>query len=955
MSKQPSSRAIKKASGSIRLTFLKKTALAFALCSLHPCSYGGPYAEAVDRAATWLEQQHDISDGSWPGYSHTATFVQTSEAVSALQKVNRRYAAYYAGLAWIKNHEADNNDSLARRLRLLSMSTGNAAVDTDSLNQSSQAVAAGQRGWGLSTRYTSSPLDTALALIAMREDADAVSSEAEAVGYLKASRLAVANDRGWPATSLGQASDPFVTAIVMMALATGAANDSGLPPILNEAASVLASKVSTSSPLHLRALAYLALNATGLQTPTAVALLSSIVAEQQPSGSFAADVYVTALAIQAIAAAEQMSSPANSLQITIADAALRNALNAALGRNSLDQIQLGELKRVTRLDAENLGISDISALQSAISLEYVDLRGNSIPVSQLSYLSNAKTLLINTSLYGFSGANDSDADGVSDQNETEVGTNYLNSASKPLFKRQAGWIQLNPPKPYIQGEGWNHVMEDFDGDGDLDVAIYFNGSNEHYVPYDCDEQCYINYFYDGPEYGYLVYFENLNGAYAERRLPATDEIISGDLRRFVVADFNNDGKKDILLIMDQAWTDSTDPAMVSPKAYRRIVLFLNETSPANATSANPNGVKFVDRTAVMGISGDSWMSQGIVFDTNSDGYPDIVSSGRLYRYDMATSKFTRLTGHGLPSCQSAEAADLDGDGVLDFVCDTGGTGFRFFKNNGNSSFTEWPNSSSVLPLIGRMLVHMLPADVNGDGRQDIVLFQTRITSDWQSFDGAAISFLINNGITSGAISVERMDLPELPPSGNPEHVFFSGSVADLNNDGMLDLIIFGRAGSSQVLLAKGNGEYQVLDHFAGLRPHADKSEERPATPSVVDLNSDGKVDLFSMGFGGYPYLFNTGAFGAGNHGISVELVGKLNTSGWSSGKDAFGARVEVSVGGKVQSQYVVPSMGRSRRLHFGLGPNATGVQLRIFWPGVATPQVVSGDSHVDSLMKVIQP
>lgn len=84
-----------------------------ALVSAHAGIYAGP----AQNAAAWLESQQAKSDGSWRDASESRTFLQTAEAVLALHQANRRNAAYYAGQAWIENHDPQNLDARARRLR----------------------------------------------------------------------------------------------------------------------------------------------------------------------------------------------------------------------------------------------------------------------------------------------------------------------------------------------------------------------------------------------------------------------------------------------------------------------------------------------------------------------------------------------------------------------------------------------------------------------------------------------------------------------------------------------------------------------------------------------------------------------------------------------------------------------------------------------------------------------
>lgn len=128
----------------------------------------GPYATPLERASIWLEGQQSASDGSWRDASEARTFLQTTEAVLALHLANRRLDTYYAGQAWIENHEPKNLDARARRLLVLRATQSSAQPDIDALLAAIASPAAGQSGWGLAGRYRAAPLDTALALDALR-------------------------------------------------------------------------------------------------------------------------------------------------------------------------------------------------------------------------------------------------------------------------------------------------------------------------------------------------------------------------------------------------------------------------------------------------------------------------------------------------------------------------------------------------------------------------------------------------------------------------------------------------------------------------------------------------------------------------------------------------------------------------------------------------------------------
>ena len=93
-------------------------------------------------------------------------------------------------------------------------------------------------------------------------------------------------------------------------------------------------------------------------------------------GSWNADPYATALATRAVATATYSSD--QSTPVFIPDEALRRAVNLALGRNAMDNINRGELAQLTSLSAIGAGISDLTGLEWAINLTNANFNNNSL-------------------------------------------------------------------------------------------------------------------------------------------------------------------------------------------------------------------------------------------------------------------------------------------------------------------------------------------------------------------------------------------------------------------------------------------------------------------------------------------------------------------------------------------------------------------------------------------------
>ncbi|AFT70361.1 MULTISPECIES: hypothetical protein [Alloalcanivorax] len=351
-----------------------------------PLSASALYESAIEQARSWLTQQQN-ADGSW-GVLETERFIATTEVVKALHASGARTEAYYRGVTWLQNRAGNNVDYGARRAVALSASGTNTASQwIPRLSEIQDPALSGHEGWGLSSHYLESPLDTALALEALARIGTAAGgsnvSIQPALDYLKNAQV---GQDGWP---LGQqsGSDPFVTALVVKGLAPWVSQDSALTPLIEDGVANLVGQMNSAEPIVLQALAAHAALLVG-NTAAASAWLSSMALNQASNGSWEARAYDTALVVRAMAAADGLDSGNLHTVVSIPDANLRRAINVALGRGALDALNRGDLAQLTTLDASNLGITDLTGLEWAVNLVHLDVSDNQIvsldPIASLS-------------------------------------------------------------------------------------------------------------------------------------------------------------------------------------------------------------------------------------------------------------------------------------------------------------------------------------------------------------------------------------------------------------------------------------------------------------------------------------------------------------------------------------------------------------------------------------------
>jgi len=331
------------------------------------------------------------------------------------------------------------------------------------------------------------------------------------------------------------------------------------------------------------------------------------------------------------------------------------------------------------------------------------------------------------------------------------------------------------------------VFVDLNGDGYLDIAALVAGAQAHTPP---QVAVYMNHGSSGP------------GVFASPKLYPAPSSANG----LVAGDFNGDGKQDLLTI-----TYSTLPVLTGVS-----VLDGNGDGTLNPGKAQSTAA----------------FSNFNVGDFNGDGVTDLAllplsSPNSLYtsvQILLGSSSGTFTQGASLPLVATAGSAAgysgpltvaaLTSDGNLDLVVTT--SVLNIFHGDGKGGFT--PTGSYG---VGFSANPVLFADVNGDGKQDLIL---------TSFNGAVI-FPGNGDGTFQA------------PPATPVY----GLSADVNNDGIADMVFTPPLGGNffGTALGKGDGTFAILDQTTPL--------PTPRAPlyslMLGDFNGDGKIDTLAIDAG----------------------------------------------------------------------------------------------------------
>lgn len=247
---------------------------------------------------------------------------------------------------------------------------------------------------------------------------------------------------------------------------------------------------------------------------------------------------------------------------------------------------------------------------------------------------------------------------------------------------------------------------------------------------------------------------------------------------------------------------------------------------------------------------------------------------------------------GMTGLQAFVWGDLDADGDPDAaLVDASGT-LHVFANLQAGAFGR------LAPPLGASGLRALAlADVDANGRFDLV-----------TLDSAGTVRRATRTRSGAWDEVEWTRTPAATRDGDPR-IF----VADLDNNGALDLLVSSSAGTAAWL----------ADASQTLVPLA--SRLAATVTSVLDLNGDGQLDLVGLVDGQPARLTGTGTRGYHYQLIRPRAVTsygdqRVNTFG-------IGGLIEVRAGSLVQAQVITGPV-----VHVGLGTSTSIDVARVVWP-----------------------
>ncbi|MGE3618793.1 MAG: FG-GAP repeat domain-containing protein, partial [Gemmatimonadales bacterium] len=247
----------------------------------------------------------------------------------------------------------------------------------------------------------------------------------------------------------------------------------------------------------------------------------------------------------------------------------------------------------------------------------------------------------------------------------------------------------------------------------------------------------------------------------------------------------------------------------------------------------PIPVTFVDASAAAGLPADWAGITGLdAADYDGDGRDDFAAAGQRFRllHWAGSGWFDAAAAAGIDEGPAAAAgfADLDGDGRIDLMLVRPDGRAEGYRNGGDGRFTRIAGGAAGLGDV-RALRFL---DVDHDGDLDVV-----------AVGSAGARLLRNDG--TGTLE-DLTDAVGLPTTAT---IDLGG--ADLDGDGLVDLIVLGADGVPTLL---GNtGERRFVPRVAGFA-------RVPGARALAlgDYDNDGAIDLLVAGSGGVTAWRNEG-------------------------------------------------------------------------------------------------
>ncbi|MEW5842342.1 MAG: FG-GAP-like repeat-containing protein [Bacteroidota bacterium] len=297
-----------------------------------------------------------------------------------------------------------------------------------------------------------------------------------------------------------------------------------------------------------------------------------------------------------------------------------------------------------------------------------------------------------------------------------------------------------------------------------------------------------------------------------------------------IDDINGDGLRDIYSVClynpNRLYINDLDKVGVTN------ALFMDEAAKRNANGVSESEIINYIPKLHLGIG---------LADIENDGDPDIyicslnepnkllINDSRGFFRDVSRQSNRATDISERTNC--AIFGDVNNDGNLDLFITNEYSTNRLFINDGNGYFKEVTKDAGLTSVSGSMGASF--ADIDGDGLLDLFV------ANW-----ARTNNLYKN-ISKKNSEVKFVDITDKAGVGSEPYKKSNGvSLADFNNDGLLDLFVTNRGASNRLYKNNGDDTFEdVTEKVIGI----DSMVSYGA--SFADFDNDGFLDLYVANVG----------------------------------------------------------------------------------------------------------
>lgn len=458
-------------------------------------------------------------------------------------------------------------------------------------------------------------------------------------------------------------------------------------------------------------------------------------------------------------------------------------------------------------------------------------------------------------------------------------------------------------------------------------------------------------------------FRNLGGGrFEEVTRPSGLAAAEGDWMGCAVADYNGDGRLDVLLT-----------------GYRRLALFKNvgdlrfELATQDAGLDPLNDGLWGSSAGFVDLDGDQWLDlvtlNYVVFGPDSQQYCEhhgvISGCNPRLTYPPERGRIWRNSGSGrflpVPQSQGMEAThgmglvlafiDLDEDGRIDFYIGNDGLPADLMHNVGDMRFENIASLAGVEQVESGAIAAMAAdwADFDRDGMSDLIV------TNWQGQGSVLFRGLGNK------LFVDQSQRAGITRS-TKNRMGFGAKWIDFENDGWPDLFqvnghVYDNSADVEGPGAAFRQPISLLSSEQGRRfddlvTTLEEDVQRTLVgrgSATVDFDNDGRMDLLAVDFEG-PVMLLQNRTATTNHWLTLELRGAAPNA------FAYGARVTGKFGDRIWRSDVSPVSSylssSDPRIHWGLGDVKALDSITIRWPS-GFEQTLT-DVAVDRILQIME-